>query len=67
MINLLQSLEWPIRPYSTQYVSIPTLKLVEPVKLVRVIGQIIWRILHCVIWENGLVGIFLPINMAATL
>ena len=33
----------------------------------RVMGQIIWRIFYYVIWENGLVDILLPTNMAATI
>ena len=49
------------------YVSIPNLKSFGPLKAELVSGPRSWKISFYVMWENGLVGMFMPTNMAAAI
>ena len=49
-----------------QRVSVPNYKLFESMET-KLMGQRIWRIFYYVMWENELVDIRLPTNMAASM
>ena len=64
MIDSSQTSTWPIRP---QNVCLYTKFEVIWTNENRVMGKRSWRIFYYVIWENGLVGVLLPTNMAAAI